>query len=130
MAEDQSAGRSWGRKFSDACHGVGLGVRGQSSFAVHIVCLVLVILCGIVFGVSRIEWCILCLCITVVLGAEMFNSALEFLAKAITTEQNDDIGAALDIASAAVLLCAAGAAVTGLIVFLFRLGVWLAWWSV
>ena len=58
---------------------------------------------------------------TIVLAAEMFNSALEAMARAIDTQYNRDLGDALDIASAAVLVCAVGAAAVGLIVFLHRL---------
>jgi diacylglycerol kinase (ATP) len=63
-----------------------------------------------------------------VLTAEMFNSALEALARAITEHSDPLIGQALDIGSAAVLIASAGAAAVGLIVFIHRLGVAIAWW--
>jgi len=64
---------------------------------------------------------------TVVLAAEMFNSALEAMARAIDSGWNANLRDALDIGSAAVLVCAGGAATVGLIVFLNRLGVALGW---
>ena len=64
-----------------------------------------------------------------VLTAEMFNSALESMAKAITHESNPHLGGALDIGSAAVLIAAITAAVVGSIVFLNRLGEILGWWA-
>ena len=53
--------------------------------------------------VSRVDWSILLLCIFGVLTAELFNSALESVARAIDTRHNPHLAAALDIASAAVL---------------------------
>ena len=68
---------------------------------------------------SRIEWCLLALCVAIVLTAEIFNSALEQLAKAITREHDAHIRAALDMASGAVLLASVGAAIVGTVVLLF-----------
>jgi diacylglycerol kinase len=69
---------------------------------------------------DRREWYVLLLCITVVLTAETFNSALESMARAITREQNAHLRDALDIGSAAVLVAAIGAALIGILVFVHR----------
>ena len=53
-----------------------------------------------------------------VLVAEMLNTAMEVLAKAVDPDVNPHVRDALDIGSAAVLLAAAGAVVVGGIVFL------------
>ena len=58
---------------------------------------------------SLVEWCLLLLCIAGVLTAEMFNSALESMAKAITGESDPHLGNSLDIGSAAVLVASIGA---------------------
>ena len=65
----------------------------------------------------RAEWLILLLCVVGIVTAEMFNSAIEHLARAITREENPEIRDALDVASAAVLIASAGAAVVGLAIF-------------
>ena len=67
--------RAWSQKFRDAFRGVWIGMHEQTSFNVHLVAAVLVILVAIVLRVSLWEWCLLLLCITAVLVAEMFNSA-------------------------------------------------------
>ena len=72
-------------------------------------------------GLSLVEWCLIVLCIAGVLAAEMFNSALESMAKAITSENNPHVGRSLDIGSAAVLTASIGAATVGAIIFLPRL---------
>ena len=122
-------GRSWAGKFRDAFRGVGLGVRGQSSFRVHFFVAALVIVAAAVMRVSVIEWCILFLSIAVVLAAEMFNSALESMAKAITDEHHPRLADALDVGSAAVLVAAIGAVVVGAFLFLHRLGILTGWWQ-
>ena len=109
--------RTWAAKFRDAMRGVRIGVAGESSFLVHGVATVVVLIAGAVLRVSQTEWCILALCIAGVLVAEMFNTALEALAKAVDEQQNPALGAALDIASGAVLLAAIAAATVGVLVF-------------
>lgn len=113
--------RSWWKKFADAFAGVWLGARGQSSFAVHVVIAVLVIATAAGLQVSLVSWCVLILCIAVVMAAELFNSAIERLAKAVDANENEHIRDSLNIASGAVLLAAIGAAVVGAIVFINRL---------
>ena len=120
--------RSWARKFRDAFRGMKAGVRGQSSFFVHFFMTAAVIVAAVVLRVDLIEWCLLLLCIAVVLTAEMFNSALESMAKAITGESDPHLGNSLDIGSAAVLVASIGAAIVGGIIFINRLGSTLQWW--
>jgi diacylglycerol kinase len=129
MSEDlPSPERSWVCKFRDAFRGVKEGVRGQSSFFVHVFVAVAVVAAGAVLGVDLTEWCLLLLCIAAVLTAEMFNSALESMAKAITGENDPHLGNSLDIGSAAVLLASIGASIVGSIIFAHRLGILLGWW--
>ena len=120
--------RSWGAKFSDAFRGLRQGVRGESSFFVHFFIAFAVILAGIFLHVSLMEWCVLIICIIVVLVSEMFNTALESMARAITDEPNPHVGGALDIGSAAVLLSSIGAAVVGTIVLFNALAKLLGWY--
>jgi diacylglycerol kinase len=128
---DKSANRPqrlWPEKFRDAFRGLKQGVRGQSSFFVHFFVAAAVVAAGLTLGVDRFEWSLLVLSIGGVLAAEMFNSALESMAKAITHEPNPHLGGALDIGSAAVLIAAVAAVVVGSVVFLHRFGVILGWW--
>lgn len=121
--------RTWLSKFRDAFRGWALAVRGQSSFAVHLVVAAAVVAVAAALRVSLVEWCLLGLCIVAVLAAELFNTAIEYLAKAVSKEQDPNIGAALDIASSAVLLAALGAAAVGSTIFVYRAGVMLGWWD-
>jgi diacylglycerol kinase len=120
--------RSWFRKFRDAFRGVKVGVGGQSSFRVHLIAGVAVVVAGWLLQVEVWEWCVLALCIAGVLTAEMFNSSLESMAKAITGESHPHLGNSLDIASAAVLVASIGSAVVGIVIFGRHVGMLLHWW--
>ena len=119
-----SEGRTWSRKFADAFRGLWRVVRTQSSFAVHVLMAVAVVASGAFFGVSAVEWCLLAFAIGLVLMAEIFNTAIESLARAPGSRRHPRFRDALDMASAAVLLAAITAVVIGVIVFGPRLLVW------
>ncbi|MCI0360517.1 MAG: diacylglycerol kinase [Planctomycetaceae bacterium] len=120
--------RSWFEKFADAFRGIGAGMRGQGSFRVHLGMAVAVVALARILRVNLVEWCLLILCIAAVLAAELFNSAIERLAREVDREHNPNVGAALDIASGAVLLAALGAAIVGCLIFGHRTGAILEWW--
>lgn len=96
-------------------------MRGQNSFYVHLPAAV--VACGIAawLGVSQAEWLAIVLCITVVLSAELFNSAIEHLARAISRDEHPELRDALDIASGAVLVASVGACVVGVLVLVQHL---------
>ena len=116
-----SGPRYWVRKFRHAFRGVRQGVRDQSSFAVHLFAALAVIVAGVVLRVERLEWCLLILCMTAVLVAELFNTSLELISQAITRNFDERLRDALDIASGAVLLVAVGSVAVGVLVFGLRL---------
>lgn len=112
-----------------AFRGVVAAVRLDQSFAEHLICAGFVIVAGIVLRVNLLEWCLLVLCITAVVAAEMFNTAIEQLAKAVHPEQSPLVGASLDVAAGGVLIASLGAAIVGCAIFGFRLGVLMKWWA-
>ena len=113
--------RTWYEKFRDAFRGIRTGMRGQSSFQVHIVVAVTVLIAAALLRCRLWEWCILLLCIGGVLTAEMINSAMEYLAKAIDENHNPHLGDAFDTGSAAVLFASLAAAAVGAIILLSRI---------
>lgn len=113
-----SPNHSWLRKFACAFRGIAVGIRDQNSFFVHFPVTVAVIAAAWWLEISRVEWCLLLLCIAGVVTCELFNSAIEHLAKAVTREENPHLRDALDAASGAVLVAAIAAAGVGLFVLL------------
>ena len=120
---------SWQAKFHHAFRGMKRGLRGDSSFFVHLFMAAAVAMAGLALKVTLVEWCLLILCVAGVLAAEMFNTALERLAQAVDQRPNDHLRDALDMGSAAVLLAALGAVAVGTTVFVYRLGLLLSWWE-
>lgn len=113
--------RKWIRKFYLAGCGVLGGIQGQSSFAVHLPIAVMVIALAVVLHCELWQWCVLLICIGLVLAAELANSAIEELAKGLCTDHNPGVGRALDIASGAVLVASVTAAGVGMAIFATRL---------
>jgi diacylglycerol kinase len=120
--------KSWRQKFAGAFRGLQRGVRGESSFSVHFFATAAVLAVALIAGVEHFDWCLLVLCIGGVLSAEMFNSALERMGRALEEKHNAELGEALDVASAAVLIAALTAATVGLIVLGRSLVELLGWW--
>jgi len=92
---------------------------------VHLLAAGSVVAGGAFFRVSAGEWCLLAFAIGLVLMAEIFNTAIESLARAPGSRRHPRLRDALDMASAAVLLAAITATVVGVIVFGPRLLVWM-----
>jgi diacylglycerol kinase len=117
--------RPWSRKFADAFRGLRRSFRTQTSFAVHVATAVAVVAVAAILRVSPVEWALLVLAIGGVLAAEVFNTALESLARALDTGIHPRVRDALDMASAAVLVASLAAALVGMIVFIPHLFRWI-----
>lgn len=120
---------AWRDKFRWAARGLVQALRSERNFRVHLAVALAVIVAAAALRASLVEWCVLTLCITVVLAAEMLNTALEHLARAITQDHSEQIRDALDTSGGAVLLAAIGSAVVGGAILLNRLGALFDWWS-
>jgi diacylglycerol kinase len=112
------AERSWTRMFADAVRGLGVAVREEANFRVHFGVAAAATAAGAWVDLSLERWCLIALCIAIVMAAEMANTAIEHLARAVTREPNPEVRDALDVASAAVLVAAIGAAAVGAAVLL------------
>ena len=105
------------RSFGYAFRGIGL-LFSQPNACIHAAVTVIVIVCGFLFGLSRMEWCVVALCIGAVLMAEAFNTAVEAIADKVSPGFDPLIGKAKDLAAGAVLLMVFGAVAAGLVIFL------------
>jgi len=109
--------RTWPRKFDDAFRGVIHSIRQQSSYRVHFFFALIVPIIGIILKLHLWEWCFVILLIAVVIAAEMLNSAIETLSRAITDQYDEQVRRALDIAGGAVLVLSIFAAILGTLIF-------------
>jgi diacylglycerol kinase len=112
------APRSWPRKFRDAFRGIAVAVSTQTSFWVHLAFVLPVVAAGWWWRIEVWQWCVLVLCMAGVLVAEMLNSSIERMARAVDVDFNPHLRDALDMGSAAVLLAATASVILGLLIFL------------
>lgn len=113
--------RTWKAKFEDAFRGLGFGVRGQSSFAVHVIMAMLVIITAVVLRCDPVQWCLLIGCIGLVLTAELFNTAIETLFRELDEATRERAWPCLDIAAGAVFVASLTASIIGVVIFGSRL---------
>jgi diacylglycerol kinase (ATP) len=73
---------------------------------------------GFLFGITPGEWTAVVIVIAMVFSAEAVNSAIERTADFVKAERDDRNRDIKDLAAGAVLVCAVGAAVVGVIIFL------------
>lgn len=111
----------WIDKFANAFRGIRQGIVGQSSFVVHLALAFATLLLATFLHCEVWQWCVLGLCIGLVLALELMNSAVEALAKGVCHEHNEHVGRALDIASGAVLVASIVAASVGIVIFWMQL---------
>ncbi len=108
--------RTWLGKFADAFRGFFLSIRTQSSFAAHLPVAAAAVGLGAWLGLSLVEWGLVALAIGLVVMAEVFNTSIEALAKAVGRYPDDGIRDALDHASGGVLVAVLTAVTIGLVV--------------
>jgi len=106
------------KSFGYALKGIKAVVAKEANMKIHLLIAILVILCGMFFGISVSEWLICLVCFALVITAEMFNTALEQLVDMVSPGKNKAAGRVKDIAAGAVLVSAVFAAIAGLIIFI------------
>ncbi|MDA7650129.1 diacylglycerol kinase family protein [Verrucomicrobiales bacterium] len=112
------------RSFYYAFRGLFLFFRSQRNARIHLFFFLLAMLCGFLFGITILEWCLILLCSGLVMTAEAVNTALERLADSVHPDHHTGIGGSKDIAAAAVLITAIAALSVGLIIFVPKLVSW------
>lgn len=116
--------RKRANSFRFAFQGVADLLRSQPNARIHLAAAVVVTAAGFFFRLSRLEWVAVAVCIALVLALEAVNTALEYLTDLASPDIHPLAGKAKDMAAAAVLIAAAGAATVGLIIFLPKILSW------
>ncbi len=109
------------RSFGFAFAGIGQMVRTERNAQIHFLAAVLVVIGGVLFRVSLLEWIALVLSMTLVLAFEAINSALEALVDLASPHLHPLAKRCKDIGAGAVLIAAIGAAIVGGLVFIPKL---------
>ena len=103
--------------FKYAQEGVLHCFRTQLHMRFHFFTLVAVLLAGMMLNLDPRDMLVLVFAITLVIVAEMFNTAIEAVVDMITQNYNPAAKLAKDVAAGAVLLAAANAVIAGVLIF-------------
>lgn len=103
--------------FRYAFSGIVQAYIGEQNLKIHTAIAILVIICGFCFQISYYEWLICLVLIGLVLMAEFFNTAFEYVVDLVCPEVHPLAKAVKDTASAGVLMMAIIAAIIGLVIF-------------
>lgn len=107
--------------FGFALKGIATLFKTQPNARIHLIAILAVTVAGYLLKVSTSEWCFIVMCFAMVLAAEAFNTAVEFVVDLTSPDYHPLAGKAKDVAAAAVLITAIGAATIGIIILLPKL---------
>jgi diacylglycerol kinase (ATP) len=107
--------------FKFAFKGIVVLFKNEHNAWIHLLATFVVLLLGWGLNISRAEWMLIVFAIAMVLVAEGFNTAIEYLANAVSIQKNENIRKAKDVAAGAVLLAAFASAIIGLLIFIPKL---------
>lgn len=103
--------------FTWAFAGIVYAIRTQRNMQLHIAAVAIVLVLGLALNLSRLEFVAVIAAISLVLVAEMFNTAIEAAVDAVVTDYHPLVKVAKDVAAGAVLIAAVNAVATAYLVF-------------
>ena len=107
--------------FAAAFSGIAAAFAGEPHMKVHAAFAVAALVACAVLRVAAWGWCVVIVCIALVIAAELLNTALEALCDKVSPELDPHIKLAKDCAAGAVLVCALASVAAGLVVYVSAL---------
>ncbi|MCZ4695392.1 diacylglycerol kinase family protein [Ancylomarina euxinus] len=111
------------KSFGFAFNGLKILIKEEHNARVHLIAAISVILAGLYFDITMMEWLAVSFAIGFVITIEIINSAIENISDFISPEKNDSIKKIKDLAAAGVLMSALTALVIGLIIFIPKISI-------
>lgn len=109
------------KSFGYAFAGIFAVVTKERNMKIHCAAVVCVVIAGLVFHITPIEWCICLILFGLVMALEIVNTAVEAVVDLVTEERRPLAKLAKDAAAGAVLIAAIMAALAGMIIFIPKL---------
>ena len=109
------------RSFGYAFAGIARLVRQQRNAQIHVGLTLLILGISLAWGLSRLEWLVLVLTISLVLSMEAINTAVEAVVDLASPQFHPLAKLAKDVAAGGVLIAAIGAVVIALLLYGERL---------
>lgn len=104
--------------FKYAFEGFISSFKTERNMKIHIIIMILVIIAGNLLKINKFEWIVCIICFAIVIGGELFNTAIENVVDMVMPYKNEKAKIAKDISASAVLILAIGSAIIGLIIFM------------
>ena len=104
--------------FKYAFTGMCSAYKSERNMKIHIAVAILVILFGVFLQISTYEWLACTVCFAMVIGSEMFNTAIETVVDIAKPKKDERAKKAKDVAAGGVLVFAIGSAIIGSIIFI------------
>ena len=104
--------------FKYAGTGIVTSFKSEKNMKIHFLAMFVVIILGFVLHISSMEWIICIILFGGVIGAEMFNTAIEAVVDMVMPYKNPKAKIAKDVAAGGVLVWAVFSAIIGGIVFI------------
>ena len=108
-----------------AWKGVWYALKTQRNMRLHLVLGVAAVVAAGWLAVNPTEWLLLSCTVTLVLVAELLNTAVEVLVDVLSKGRSTEARIIKDLAAGAVLFCSINAVVVGCVVFCPRLVDWI-----
>jgi undecaprenol kinase len=105
------------KSFGYAFQGIFSALKEQN-MRIHILSAFIVVIAGLLTGLSYFEWLVIIIIIALVIGAEMINTAIECVVDIASPEIHPLAKQAKDIAAGAVLVFALASVIIGILIFL------------
>ena len=102
-------------------NGIFYTLKHERNMVIHFLVMILVIIAGIVFKITFVEWGVCFVLFALVLSLELMNTALENVVDLVTEEKKPKAKVAKDAAAGAVLVAAIFSVIIGISIFLPRL---------
>jgi diacylglycerol kinase len=103
------------KSFSYAFKGLVYSLK-QRNMKIILTCAILTILAAIFLKVNINHWCILLICIGLVMALEMINTAIEGIVDLISPDYNEKAGKIKDLAAGAVLVASIASLIIGILI--------------
>jgi diacylglycerol kinase len=106
------------KSFKYAVRGFSGVAITQPNFIIHLLAIAVVFVIGYIQKISHVEWGLVVVAIGLVLMAEIFNTAVEWLGDLISPDYSEKIKWAKDAAAGGVLVAAGTAILIAILVFI------------
>lgn len=106
------------KSLGHALDGIEYAINHERNIKIEIFISILVSILGFLFKINIIEWCIIIITFSLVLGLELVNTAIERTVDLVTKDYYELAKNAKDVAAGAVLIVSMFSVVIGIIIFL------------